>query len=176
MSVAGFGKHPTGHPHVYLTQHAVERMVERSYTMSDIDAMLGSIDPRLVVQVITVLPRDNSGVSASDKRANKVAKQLNNARKTLATCKNKKAVKRWTHTVDVLEKQAKQARRHSNLEAQRAERAEKLLLSHKRYLTACSALSDAEDCLSAAVNAKEAVKWQARTNSLNDVVQRFELS
>lgn len=176
MSVVTSGKHPTGHPHVYLTQHAVERMAQRSYTMSDVDAMLGSIDPRLVVQVITVLPRDSSGVPASDKRAKKAVRQLNEARKTLAQCKKKKSVERWTKRVAILESQAKRAQQHSNLDVQRAERAEKRLLRRKQYVHACSALSDAEDYLSAATCAKDAVKWQARVDSLSDVVNWFELS
>ena len=86
---------PTNIPNVRLTQHALARIDEREYSTAEIDTMLSSIDSRLVVHVITVLP----------KKACKLSKQLTCARKTLAKCKRQKAIERWTRNVSLLEEQ-----------------------------------------------------------------------
>ena len=89
--------HPTKHANVRLSQHAVTRIADRDYSAAEIDAMLSSIDSRLVVHVITVLPRKKKG--------QKVSSKLTCARKTLAQCKRPKAIERWTKKVSLLEKQ-----------------------------------------------------------------------
>ena len=139
-------KRPTGHPNVFLSAHAVERMSDRGYTMADIDAMLGTIDPRLVVEVVTVLPRDNSRTrtAVSDARIKPLEKKLHAARRTLKQCTKKKAVQRWTEEVAQLQKAVTKARQCSNLGTMIADRCARRTLLDGRYLRACLVLTRAE--------------------------------
>ena len=107
----------TSHPNVSFTHHAVERMQERGYSLDDVDAMLGSIDQRLVVQVITLLPKRCA--RDDQQEIDLLRRKLQHAQRTLSRCKATKSKKRWTaeverlkHLVAEKKREQKQFRRH----------------------------------------------------------------
>lgn len=126
--------------------------------MADIDKMLGTIDPRLVVQIITVLPRETGGDGKDDKRRLKsLRKQLSSARRTLRGCKQEKSKVKWTDEVERLQREVDRASERLNGPALMVNEH----LTHKRVQLE-NQLDQAQDDLARACTPKDATRWRAR--------------
>ena len=93
------------HVRVHFSKHAVLQMAERHYTKDEIGKMLSTIDPRLVVEIITVLPKAKD--KAKDQRLQKLLAlraELAKARQTLKSCTKQKSKDKWHAEVERLER------------------------------------------------------------------------
>ena len=92
-------------------------MQERGYSLDDVDTMLGNLDQRLLVQVITVLPKPCS--PDNQQEIDRLRRKMEHAQRTLDKCKASKSKQRWTaevkrlkHLVAEKKREHKQCRRH----------------------------------------------------------------
>lgn len=150
-------KCPTGHPNVHLSRHAVDQMSARGYMLADIDRMLGGVDSRLVMEIITVLPRNPD----QSKTSRRLQKDLEHARSVLKGCKNSKAITKWTEQVSALERRWEQ-HTHEQHEAR-----EQRLLRHCKFVILSSALAHEQDKLELATTAKQQKKSRSRIYQIN---------
>ena len=115
-------------PNVRCSKHALKRIIERGYLISEINKMLGHIDRHIILQIVTVLPKqkpcktllkeesdeeehefdstestNNTNSIDIDSTAIDYVKQLREAKATLKQCKKKKSQKKWTAKVAQLE-------------------------------------------------------------------------
>ena len=94
---------PLCHANVIMTQHAIDRMSERGYCLRDVEMMLGKVDPRLVIEIITILPR----TAERDGADLRVKSQLKAAELALEHAETKRQKKRWRKKINKLQKALK---------------------------------------------------------------------
>ena len=146
------------HPNVSMSQHALAQMSDRGYTMADIDQMLGNLDPRLVVQIITVLPRETGSDGRDEKRRlRSLRKKLSHAHVVLSTCSKAEKKSKWTAEVERLRREITSTRERIS---------SAVFLANEPLARRQVQLDQAQDQLRSACTAKDATRCRARIAAL----------
>ena len=98
---------------VKCSKHALKRIIERGYTMSEIEQMLGDIDEHIILKIVTVLPKKKHVTDhtcdlqvrqlQSDNTSVELFMQLCTAQEVLKQCQKKMKIKKWSQQVEKLQ-------------------------------------------------------------------------